>query len=88
MWFFRQFFFFHQRELTDWLDVVSKRLKFLPILGSVHGSDLLNAYGGGEMADHLIRFVTNLDPNAPPGGDKGTMLNWPLTNDMLTNPIW
>ena len=29
------------------------------------------------MTDYLIRFVTNLDPNAPPGGDKGTSFNWP-----------
>ncbi|KAH9480374.1 Lipase 1 [Psilocybe cubensis] len=43
---------------------VSKRLKALPVLGSVHGSDLLNVYGGGEMQDYLIRFATNLNPNS------------------------
>ncbi|KJA18371.1 hypothetical protein HYPSUDRAFT_205479 [Hypholoma sublateritium FD-334 SS-4] len=39
---------------------LSRRLKLLPVLGSVHASDILNIYGGGEMGDHLIRFV-NLD---------------------------
>ncbi|KAG6824132.1 hypothetical protein H0H87_012506, partial [Tephrocybe sp. NHM501043] len=43
---------------------VSKRFKLLPILGSLHGSDILNIYGGGGMADYLIRFATNLDPNS------------------------
>ena len=42
---------------------VSKRLKSLPILGSFHQSDLVNIYGGGDLTDFLIRFVTNLDPN-------------------------
>ncbi|KAF9265176.1 carotenoid ester lipase precursor [Marasmius fiardii PR-910] len=42
---------------------LSKRGKVLPILGSAHGTDILNVYGGGELADYLIRFATNLDPN-------------------------
>ena len=32
---------------------------------------MLNIYGGGELADYLIRFATNLDPNG-----SGTP-NWP-----------
>ncbi|KAI3618804.1 carotenoid ester lipase precursor, partial [Moniliophthora roreri] len=50
---------------------LSKRLKALPILGSVHASDLLNVYGGGELADYLIRFAATLDPNGNTG------INWP-----------
>ncbi|KJA17434.1 hypothetical protein HYPSUDRAFT_46373 [Hypholoma sublateritium FD-334 SS-4] len=46
---------------------LSKRLKLLPALGSVHASDILNVYGGGEMGDHLIRFVNNLNPNPSTG---------------------
>ena len=46
---------------------MSKRLKLLPALGSVHFSDILNVYGGGEMGDHLIRFVNNLNPNPSTG---------------------
>ncbi|KAL0577126.1 hypothetical protein V5O48_004879 [Marasmius crinis-equi] len=42
---------------------LSKRGKALPFLGSAHGTDILNVYGGGELADYLIRFATNLDPN-------------------------
>ncbi|KAG7088901.1 hypothetical protein E1B28_012846 [Marasmius oreades] len=44
---------------------LSKRDKALQFLGAAHGSDLLNIYGGGELTDYLIRFVTNLDPNGP-----------------------
>ncbi|KAG7090372.1 hypothetical protein E1B28_009491 [Marasmius oreades] len=42
---------------------LSKRGKSLPFLGAFHATDLLNVYGGGELADYLIRFATNLDPN-------------------------
>ncbi|KAF9523405.1 carotenoid ester lipase precursor [Crepidotus variabilis] len=42
---------------------LSKRFKALPVLGSVHASDILNVYGGGEMTNYLIRFASTLDPN-------------------------
>jgi acetylcholinesterase len=35
----------------------------VPILGSFHESDIPNIYGGGDLTDFLIQFVTNLDPN-------------------------
>ena len=50
---------------------VSKRFKSLPILGSVHASDILNIYGPGDLTDYLIHFVTNLDPNG------GSSPQWP-----------
>ncbi|KAJ3729396.1 Alpha/Beta hydrolase protein [Lentinula raphanica] len=50
---------------------ISKRLKALPVLGSAHGTDILNVYGGGEMADYLIRFAATLDPNGNTG------IEWP-----------
>ncbi|KAJ3988381.1 Alpha/Beta hydrolase protein [Lentinula detonsa] len=50
---------------------INKRLKSLPVLGSAHGTDILNVYGGGDMADYLIRFAATLDPN----GDTG--IEWP-----------
>jgi acetylcholinesterase len=53
------------------LRIVSKRLKDLPLLGSVHGSDLLYTYGPGELMDYLIHFATNLDPNG------GSSPQWP-----------
>ncbi|KAF9230427.1 Alpha/Beta hydrolase protein [Melanogaster broomeanus] len=50
---------------------LSKRLKAVPFLGSFHASDILNVYGGEDMASYLVRFVTSLDPN----GDSD--LYWP-----------
>ncbi|KAJ7599914.1 carotenoid ester lipase precursor [Mycena floridula] len=44
---------------------LNKRLKALPILGSAHGTDIINVYGGGDLEDSLIHFATNLDPNGP-----------------------
>ncbi|KAF5349447.1 hypothetical protein D9758_014626 [Tetrapyrgos nigripes] len=46
---------------------LSKREKAVPILGAFHSSDILNAYGGGGMADYIIRFTANLDPNGNTG---------------------
>ncbi len=43
----------------------------MPILGSYHGSDLLNIYGPGELTDYLIHFATKLDPNG------GSSPQWP-----------
>ena len=51
---------------------VSKRQKSVPILGSFHSSDLLNIYGGGDLTDFLIQFVTHLNPNGVFGP------HWPL----------
>ncbi len=28
-----------------------------------HGTELANVYGGGDMADYLIRFASTLNPN-------------------------
>lgn len=28
-----------------------------------HGTELANVYGGGELGDYLIRFVSTLNPN-------------------------
>ncbi|KIJ12396.1 hypothetical protein PAXINDRAFT_14722 [Paxillus involutus ATCC 200175] len=50
---------------------VNKRFKTVPFLGSFHGSDIFNVYGGQDMASYLVRFVSNLDPNG------GTDLYWP-----------
>ncbi|KAJ7599915.1 carotenoid ester lipase precursor [Mycena floridula] len=44
---------------------LSKRHKLTPFLGSAHGTDIPNIYGGGELTDYLIRFVNNMDPNGP-----------------------
>ncbi|KAF5385567.1 hypothetical protein D9757_006799 [Collybiopsis confluens] len=51
---------------------LNKRLKSLPILGSVRiGKLSLPLAGGGDMVDYLVRFVATLDPNGNTG------INWP-----------
>jgi acetylcholinesterase len=52
--------------------IVSKRLKDLRVLGSVHGSDLQYTYGPGELLDYLIHFATHMDPNG------GSSPHWPV----------
>ncbi|KAH9061818.1 alpha beta-hydrolase [Lactarius deliciosus] len=42
---------------------LTKRLKSLPILGSAQASDVAIIYGGQDLTDYLIHFVTNLNPN-------------------------
>ncbi|KAJ3759223.1 carotenoid ester lipase precursor [Lentinula raphanica] len=60
---------------------ISKRLKDLPVLGSAHGTDTLNVYGGGDMADYLIRFAANLDPNGNTG------IEWPQYTNSSPNML-
>jgi acetylcholinesterase len=43
----------------------------LIIFRQAHGTDILNVYGGGDMANYLIRFAAKLDPNG------GSDINWP-----------
>ncbi|OBZ65459.1 Lipase 4 [Grifola frondosa] len=59
---------------------ISKRLK-VPGIGAPHGTDLENVYGGGDMADYLIRFVSTLNPNGATGIDwppytEGALISW------------
>ncbi|EMD39501.1 hypothetical protein CERSUDRAFT_111813 [Gelatoporia subvermispora B] len=65
-------FFLQQRssEQATW-SFLSKRLKDLPALGSVHSSDLLSFYGPADATDYLINFVNSLDPNGQ------ALLTWP-----------
>ncbi|KAG5638889.1 hypothetical protein H0H81_008948 [Sphagnurus paluster] len=67
----RRFFLQERSGKQNTWAFLSKRLKFTPVLGSFHASDILNVYGGGGMADYLIRFATNLNPNSNFG------LQWP-----------
>lgn len=48
-------------------------MKSTPYIGSFHSSDLLDAYGGGPLADYVIHFVNTLDPN---GGDSADWPKW------------
>ncbi|KIJ12829.1 hypothetical protein PAXINDRAFT_117796 [Paxillus involutus ATCC 200175] len=67
----RRFFLQNRSGKQPLWTYVSKRLKTIPFLGSFHGSDVYNVYGGQDMASYLVRFVSNLDPNG------GTDLYWP-----------
>jgi hypothetical protein len=41
------------------------------VLGSAHGTDILDVYGGTDMTNYLINFAVNLDPNGQ------SLLHWP-----------
>lgn len=59
-------------ELRGWILIANKRLKGVPLLGAFHGSDILNSYGGGDLADYLINFTATLDPAGGNASD-----SWP-----------
>ncbi|KAH9060192.1 carotenoid ester lipase precursor [Lactarius vividus] len=59
----RRFFLDNLSDRQNTWSFLSKRLKSLPVLGSVHASDIPIIYGGGDLTDYLIHFATNLDPN-------------------------
>ncbi|KAN0124162.1 carotenoid ester lipase precursor, partial [Lactarius tabidus] len=59
----RRFFLQNVSDKQKVWSFLSKRLKSVPIIGSFHASDIPNVYGGGDLTDFLIQFVTNLDPN-------------------------
>ncbi|KIY52453.1 alpha/beta-hydrolase [Fistulina hepatica ATCC 64428] len=67
----RRYFLQYTADKQNVWSYLNKRLKWVPYLGSFHGSDLLQSYGGEELTDYLIRFAVNLDPN----GDTG--IEWP-----------
>ncbi|KAI0763529.1 carotenoid ester lipase precursor [Trametes elegans] len=67
----RRFLLQHRSGQQDTWSFLNKRLKGLPALGAAHATDILNVYGGGELADYLINFVNHLDPNGK------TVASWP-----------
>ncbi|KZV76204.1 carotenoid ester lipase precursor [Peniophora sp. CONT] len=48
-----------------------KKGKSTPYLGALHGSDVFDIYGPGDLTDALVNFATNLDPNGE------TLIDWP-----------
>ncbi|KAI0790998.1 carotenoid ester lipase precursor [Abortiporus biennis] len=75
-------FFLQQRagKQNTW-SFMSKRLKATPVLGSLHGSDLLNSYSGGDLTDYLVNFVNHLDPNGA-----GSVISWPQYDATSSSP--
>ncbi|KIY72788.1 carotenoid ester lipase precursor [Cylindrobasidium torrendii FP15055 ss-10] len=69
----RRYFFDALSGKSDIWAFANKRLKGLPVLGSFHASDILNVYGGGDLADYLINFVVTLDPT---GGNASSWPKW------------
>ncbi|KAI0790999.1 carotenoid ester lipase precursor [Abortiporus biennis] len=59
---------------------LSKRLKLIPFLGSLHASDLLNVYTAGDLTDYVIHFVNYLDPNGSSGS------SWPKYDPSSSSP--
>jgi len=46
---------------------LSKRFKYLPLIGSGHESDIVIIYGPGDLTDYLVNFVNHLNPNNKTG---------------------
>jgi len=67
----RRFFLSNRSSKQNIFAFLNTRLKATPGIGSAHGTDLINVYGGGDMTDYLVNFVNNLDPNGP------GLLGWP-----------
>jgi len=67
----RRFFLRNVSGKQNTWSYLNKRLKSLPILGSVHASDIPIIYGGEDLTDYLINFATNLNPNG------GSVAHWP-----------
>jgi len=57
---------------------IHKRGKQTPFIGAAHGTDLVNSFGGLELADYIIYFTRNLDPNG------NLQISWPKYD--LRNP--
>ncbi|KAJ8691273.1 hypothetical protein PTI98_010862 [Pleurotus ostreatus] len=66
----RRYFLQQRAGRQNTWSYITKRLKWLPFLGSFHLSDLMYTYSSGELQDYLIHFVNSLDPN-------GDVAQWP-----------
>ncbi|KAH9968428.1 carotenoid ester lipase precursor [Lactifluus volemus] len=50
-------------DQASWAYVYKRGKDTTPFFGAVHGSDVSNAFGDGELRDYIIYFTRNLDPN-------------------------
>ncbi|KAI0754512.1 carotenoid ester lipase precursor [Daedaleopsis nitida] len=74
----RRFFLQQRADKQPAWSFLHKRMKGTPMLGSGHGMDVSDVYDGAELADYLINFVHDLDPNGAPNGDHpGPGTHWP-----------
>ncbi|KAH9968418.1 Alpha/Beta hydrolase protein [Lactifluus volemus] len=65
----------YQASKQDSWAFIYKRGKDIPFVGAAHGSDILNAFGDGELTDYFICFTRNLDPNCQ------QPIKWPKYRD-------
>jgi len=56
-----------QRSKQDIWSYSWQRSHDTPLLGSYHGSDMLNMFGGGELTTFVLNFINHLDPNGESG---------------------
>ncbi|KAJ7292203.1 carotenoid ester lipase precursor [Mycena rebaudengoi] len=68
-----RFFMQHRANLQPTWAYLYKRGKATPYLGSFHSTELANAYGGGDLGAHFIRFAATLNPSSNSSGD----VAWP-----------
>ncbi|KAJ7192633.1 carotenoid ester lipase precursor [Mycena pura] len=68
-----RFFMQHRAALQPTWAYLYKRGKALPYLGAFHSTELTNAYGGGDLGAHFIRFASTLNPSSNSSGD----IAWP-----------
>ncbi|KIY67671.1 carotenoid ester lipase precursor [Cylindrobasidium torrendii FP15055 ss-10] len=59
---------------TDiWTFIYRRDKNETPGMGTYHGHDVANSYSGGELADYLVNFMYDLDPN---GGNSTVWPKW------------
>ncbi|KAI0056029.1 carotenoid ester lipase precursor [Artomyces pyxidatus] len=63
----RRFFLQHRSSKQPTWSYLSKRGKANPALGAYHGTDIPEIYGGADLGDYFIRFVSTLNPNGKTG---------------------
>lgn len=60
----RRWFLQHRASLQNSWSFLYKRNKILPVLGTVHASDIINLFiESSDLVDYTVNFAVNLNPN-------------------------
>lgn len=78
----RRYFLNYTSATQDTWAYLNRRIKGTPVLGSFHGSDILQYYSSSSGAatqalDYLINFASTYDPNGKTPND---LIYWPQWN--------
>lgn len=78
----RRYFLNYTSTTQDTWSYLSRRLKVTPVLGSFHGSDLLQYFSASagvltQAQDYLINFASTYNPN---GKNTNNLIYWPKWN--------